>query len=128
VELVLSGEETEIDKTMIEDLNDPLVHLIRNAVDHGVDSPEERVARGKPGKSLIHLTAEQIGDHIVIEIIDDGRGIRPDVIRNKAMEKGLIDAETANTLDDRQSLNLIFLPGFSTKEEISETSGRGVGM
>lgn len=128
VELVLEGEDTEIDKTMIEDLNDPLVHLIRNAVDHGVDSPEERAAAGKPAKSLVHLTAEQIGDHIVIEITDDGRGIRPDVIRNKAMEKGLIDAETANSLDEHQSLQLIFLPGFSTKDTISDVSGRGVGM
>ncbi|GBG12861.1 two-component system, chemotaxis family, sensor kinase CheA [Novimethylophilus kurashikiensis] len=128
VELVLSGEDTEIDKTMIEDLNDPLVHLIRNAVDHGVDSPEERQLAGKSAKSLIHLSAEQIGDHIVIEISDDGRGIRPDVIRGKAMEKGLIDAETANSLDERQSLQLIFLPGFSTKDQISDVSGRGVGM
>jgi two-component system chemotaxis sensor kinase CheA len=128
VELVLTGEDTEIDKTMIEDLNDPLVHLIRNAVDHGVDSPEERQAAGKPGKSLIHLSAEQIGDHIVLEITDDGRGIRPDVIRSKAMEKGLIDGETANSLDERQSLQLIFLPGFSTKDQISDVSGRGVGM
>ena len=128
VELVLSGEETEIDKTMIEDLNDPLVHLIRNAVDHGVDSPEERAAAGKPAKSLVHLTAEQVGDHIVIEISDDGRGIRADVIRQKAVDKGLIDAETANSLDERQSLNLIFLPGFSTKDTISDVSGRGVGM
>jgi len=128
VELVLSGEETEIDKTMIEDLNDPLVHLIRNAVDHGVDSPEERASAGKPAKSLVHLTAEQVGDHIVIEISDDGRGIRADVIRQKALDKGLIDAETANSLDERQSLNLIFLPGFSTKDTISDVSGRGVGM
>ncbi|MFM9912393.1 MAG: chemotaxis protein CheA [Methylophilaceae bacterium] len=128
VELVLIGEETEIDKTMIEDLNDPLVHLIRNAVDHGVDSPDERKAAGKPLKSLINLSAEQIGDSIVIEIVDDGRGIRPDVIRNKAVEKGLIDAETANTLDDKQSWGLIFLPGFSTKDQISDVSGRGVGM
>jgi two-component system chemotaxis sensor kinase CheA len=128
VELVLSGEETEIDKTMIEDLNDPLVHLIRNAVDHGVDTPEERAAAGKPSKSLVHLSAEQVGDHIVIEITDDGRGIRADVIRQKALEKGLIDIETANSLDEKQSLNLIFLPGFSTKDQISDVSGRGVGM
>jgi two-component system, chemotaxis family, sensor kinase CheA len=128
VELVLIGEETEIDKTMIEDLNDPLVHLIRNAVDHGVDNPDERKAAGKPLKSLINLSAEQIGDSIVIEIVDDGRGIKPDVIRNKAVEKGLIDAETANTLDDKQSWGLIFLPGFSTKDQISDVSGRGVGM
>jgi two-component system chemotaxis sensor kinase CheA len=126
--LVLSGEETEIDKTMIEDLNDPLVHLIRNAVDHGVDSPEERAAAGKPAKSLVHLSAEQVGDHIVIEISDDGRGIRPDVIRAKAIQKGLIDVETANGLDDKQCLHLVFLPGFSTKDMISDISGRGVGM
>ena len=128
VELVLSGEETEIDKTMIEDLNDPLVHLIRNAVDHGVDGPEERIAAGKPAKSLVHLSAEQVGDHIIIEITDDGRGIKADVIRQKAVEKGLIDIETANSLDEKQSLNLIFLPGFSTKDQISDVSGRGVGM
>jgi len=128
VELVLAGEETEIDKTMIEDLNDPLVHLIRNAVDHGVDSPAERIAAGKPSKALVNLSAEQVGDHIIIDISDDGRGIRPDVIRQKALEKGLIDLETANNLDERQSLQLVFLPGFSTKETISDVSGRGVGM
>lgn len=128
VELVLEGEETEIDKTMIEDLNDPLVHLVRNAVDHGVDSPEERAAAGKPAKSVVKLSAQQVGDHIVIEITDDGRGMRADVLRKKALDKGLIDAETANSLDERQSLNLVFLPGFSTKEAISDVSGRGVGM
>lgn len=128
VELVISGEETEIDKTMIEDLNDPLVHLVRNAVDHGVESTEERTAIGKPAKSLVRLSAMQAGDHIVIEIADDGKGMRPDAIRRKAIEKGLIDTETANTLDDRQCLNLIFLPGFSTKDQISDVSGRGVGM
>jgi two-component system chemotaxis sensor kinase CheA len=128
VELVLSGEETELDKTMIEDLNDPLVHLVRNAVDHGVESPEERQASNKPVKSLVTLSASQVGDHIYIEIADDGKGMRPDVIRNKAVEKGIIDAETANGLDDKQSLQLIFLPGFSTKDQISSVSGRGVGM
>ncbi len=128
VELVLSGEETELDKTMIEDLNDPLVHLVRNAVDHGIESPEERVAANKPAKALITLSASQVGDHVFIEVADDGRGMRPDVIRQKAVEKGIIDADTANTLDDRQSLQLIFLPGFSTKDQISSVSGRGVGM
>jgi two-component system, chemotaxis family, sensor kinase CheA len=128
VELVLSGEETELDKTMIEDLNDPLVHLVRNAVDHGVESPEEREAAHKPPKAIVTLSASQMGDHIYIEISDDGKGMRPDVIRRKAVEKGVIDAETANGLDDRQSLHLVFLPGFSTKEEISSVSGRGVGM
>jgi two-component system chemotaxis sensor kinase CheA len=128
VELVLEGEETEIDKTMIEDLNDPLVHLVRNAVDHGVDSPEERAAAGKPAKSIVKLSAHQVGDHIIIEITDDGRGMRADVLRQKALAKGLIDVETANSLDERQSLNLVFLPGFSTKDMISDVSGRGVGM
>ncbi|MBU1690205.1 MAG: chemotaxis protein CheA [Gammaproteobacteria bacterium] len=128
VELLIVGEETEIDKTMIEDLNDPIVHLVRNAVDHGVESTQERIAAGKPTKSLVKLSAMQSGDHIVIEIADDGKGMRPDTIRRKAIEKGLIDAEAANSLDDRQSLHLIFLPGFSTKDEISDVSGRGVGM
>ena len=128
VELVLSGEETELDKTMIEDLNDPLVHLVRNAVDHGVESPEERQSANKSPKAIITLSASQVGDHIYIEISDDGKGMRPDVIRNKAVQKGLIDNETANSLDDRQSLHLVFLPGFSTKDEISNVSGRGVGM
>jgi len=128
VELVLSGEETEIDKTMIEDLNDPLVHLVRNAVDHGVEGPEQRAAAGKPEKSLVHLSARQEGDHILITIVDDGKGMRPEQIRNKAIEKGLISAESASSLDDEQSLGLILLPGFSTKDEISSVSGRGVGM
>lgn len=128
VELVLSGEETEIDKTMIEDLNDPLVHLVRNAVDHGVEGPEQRSAAGKPSKSMVHLGAKQEGDHIVISIADDGKGMRPEVIRSKAIEKGLITPDAASSLDDEASLNLIFLPGFSTKDEISSVSGRGVGM
>jgi two-component system chemotaxis sensor kinase CheA len=128
VELVLSGEETELDKTMIEDLNDPLVHLVRNAVDHGVETAEERAAANKPSKAIVTLSASQVGDHIYIEISDDGKGMRPDVLRRKAVEKGVIDAETANGLDDRQSLHLVFLPGFSTKDQISNVSGRGVGM
>ena len=113
---------------MIEDLADPLVHLVRNAVDHGVESPEERIAAGKPAKSVVRLEARQEGDHIVLIIADDGRGMSPERIRMKAIDKGLIREEEANTLDDRQSLNLIFLPGFSTKTEASAVSGRGVGM
>ncbi len=128
VELVLVGEETEMDKTMIEDLNDPLVHLVRNAVDHGVETIEGRIAVGKPEKSIVELSARQEGDHILITISDDGRGMRPEVIRNKAVEKGLITNEVANTLDESQCLELIFLPGFTTKDEISSVSGRGVGM
>ncbi|MDD2663359.1 MAG: chemotaxis protein CheA [Dechloromonas sp.] len=128
VELVLAGEETEVDKTMIEDLADPLIHLIRNAVDHGVEMPTERQAAGKPVKSLVRLEARQEGDHIMLIIADDGRGMSAERIRAKAVDKGLISEEEANTLDERQSLNLIFLPGFSTKTQISDVSGRGVGM
>jgi two-component system chemotaxis sensor kinase CheA len=128
VELVLIGEETEMDKTMIEDLNDPLVHLVRNAVDHGVETVEERIAAGKPEKSFVELTARQEGDHILITITDDGKGMSPELIRNKAVEKGLITAEIANTLDEARCLDLILLPGFTTKSEISAVSGRGVGM
>lgn len=128
VELVLIGEETEMDKTMIEDLNDPLVHLVRNAVDHGVETVEERVAAGKSEKSFVELSARQEGDHILITITDDGKGMSPEVIRNKAVEKGLITVEMANTLDEARCLELILLPGFTTKNEISSVSGRGVGM
>ncbi len=128
VELALVGEETEVDKTMIEDLADPLVHLVRNAVDHGVESAEERLAAGKSAKSIVRLEARQEGDHIVLIIADDGRGMSPERIRAKAIEKGIIREEEANTLDDRQSLNLIFLPGFSTVTQASAVSGRGVGM
>lgn len=128
VELVLSGEETEIDKTMIEDLNDPLVHLIRNSVDHGVESPEQRAAAGKPAKSTVRLGARQEGDHVIISILDDGKGMQPEAIRNKAIEKGIISKEAASSLSDEQSLELIMLPGFSTSDQISNISGRGVGM
>ena len=128
VELALVGEETEVDKTMIEDLADPLIHLIRNAVDHGVEPQEERLAAGKQVKSIVRLEARQEGDHIVLIIADDGRGMSPERIRAKAVEKNVISEEEANTLDDRQSLNLIFLPGFSTMAQASAVSGRGVGM
>ncbi|HPT51254.1 MAG TPA: chemotaxis protein CheA [Accumulibacter sp.] len=128
VELALVGEETEVDKTMIEDLADPLIHLIRNAVDHGVESPDERLAAGKQAKSVVRLEARQEGDHIILIIADDGRGMSPERIRAKAIEKNIIGEEEANTLDDRQSLNLIFLPGFSTMAQASAVSGRGVGM
>jgi two-component system chemotaxis sensor kinase CheA len=128
VELVLIGEETEIDKTMIEDLSDPIIHLIRNAVDHGIETIEERRAVGKPEKAPVRLEARQEGDHIVLIIADDGRGMNPEKLRAKALEKGLITDEEANTMDERQSFNLIFLPGFSTKDVASDVSGRGVGM
>ncbi len=128
VELALVGEETEVDKTMIEDLADPLIHLIRNAVDHGVEPQDERLAAGKPAKSVVRLEARQEGDHILLIVADDGRGMSPERIRAKAVEKGILSEDEANTLDDRQSLNLIFLPGFSTMSQASAVSGRGVGM
>ncbi len=128
VELLLIGEETEIDKTMIEDLSDPIIHLIRNAVDHGVEIPAERVANGKPEKSQVRLEARQEGDHIVLIVADDGKGMSPEKLRAKALEKGVITDEEANTMDERQSLHLVFLPGFSTKDVASDVSGRGVGM
>ncbi|MDR0634763.1 MAG: chemotaxis protein CheA [Azoarcus sp.] len=128
VELVLAGEETEIDKTMIEDLSDPIIHLIRNAVDHGVEDADERRAAGKPDKSEVRLEARQEGDHIVILVSDDGHGMNPEKLRAKAVQKGLISDEEANTMDERQSFNLIFLPGFSLAAKVSDVSGRGVGM
>jgi len=128
VELVLAGEETEIDKTMIEDLSDPIIHLIRNAVDHGVEESSERVSNGKPVKSIVRLEARQEGDHIVIMVADDGRGMNAERLRAKAVEKGLITDEEANTMDERQSYNLVFLPGFSMAAKVSDVSGRGVGM
>lgn len=128
VELMLSGEDTEIDKTMIEDLSDPIIHLIRNAVDHGIEPPRERLASGKPEKSQVRLEARQEGDHIVIIVADDGRGMNAERLRAKAVEKGLISDEEANTMDERQSFNLVFLPGFSTSDKVSDVSGRGVGM
>jgi len=128
VELVLAGEDTEIDKTMIEDLSDPIIHLIRNAVDHGIEPPAERLACGKPEKSEVRLEARQEGDHIVLVVADDGRGMNAERLRAKAIEKGLITDEEANTMDERQSFSLVFLPGFSTKDVASDVSGRGVGM
>jgi two-component system chemotaxis sensor kinase CheA len=128
VELVLAGEETEIDKTMIEDLSDPIIHLIRNAVDHGVEGAESRRIAGKPEKADVRLEARQEGDHIVILVQDDGNGMNPEKLRAKAVEKGLISDEEANTMDERQSFNLIFMPGFSMASKVSDVSGRGVGM
>ena len=128
VELVLLGEETEIDKTMIEDLADPLMHLVRNAVDHGIELPEERLVVGKSPKGVVRLQARQEGDHIVLIVADDGRGMNPEHIQIEAVKRGLIETEPAHGLDDQQSLNLIFLPGFSTMAEASAVSGRGVGM
>ncbi|HSH29069.1 MAG TPA: chemotaxis protein CheA [Thiohalobacter sp.] len=128
INLEMQGEETDLDKNLVEALADPLVHLVRNAVDHGIESPEEREAAGKPRAGTVILAAEQEGDHILLSIEDDGKGMDPDALRRKAVEKGLMDEEAAARLDDHEAYNLIFAPGFSTKAEISDISGRGVGM
>ena len=128
INLELVGEETDLDKNLVEALADPLVHLVRNAVDHGVETPEEREAAGKPRTGRVVLSAEQEGDHILLMIADDGKGMDADVLRAKAVEKGLLDKDAADRLSDLECYNLIFAPGFSTKTEISDVSGRGVGM
>lgn len=128
VDLVLEGEETGLDKTLVDALADPLVHLVRNAVDHGIESPEERRRAGKPQMGRVLLSAEQEGDHILIAISDDGKGMDPEKLRSIAIEKKLLEADAAARLTDNQAFELIFTPGFSTASEISDISGRGVGM
>ena len=128
VNLVMHGEETDLDKNLVEALSDPLVHLVRNSVDHGVEAPDVREAAGKPRQGTVTLSAEQEGDHILLSIEDDGAGMDPDVLRRKAVEKGLYDQDAADRLTDNECFNLIFAAGFSTKEQISDVSGRGVGM
>ena len=128
VNLVLRGEETDLDKNLVEALADPLVHLVRNSVDHGVEAPDVREASGKPRVGTVILSAEQEGDHILLSIEDDGAGMDPNLLRRKAVEKGVMDADAADRLSDEEAFNLIFAPGFSTKVEITDVSGRGVGM
>jgi two-component system chemotaxis sensor kinase CheA len=128
INLELVGEETDLDKNLVEALADPLVHLVRNSVDHGIESPEKREAAGKSRGGKIVLSAQQEGDHILLSISDDGNGMDPDVLRAKAVEKGVLDKDAADRLSEAECYNLIFAPGFSTKTEISDVSGRGVGM
>lgn len=128
IRLELIGEETDLDKNLVEALADPLVHLVRNSVDHGIESPEEREAAGKEREGCVILSAAQEGDHIQLTISDDGKGMDANVLRNKAIEKGMLEKEVAERLTDLECYNLIFAPGFSTKTEISDVSGRGVGM
>ena len=128
VKLEMQGEETDLDKNLVEALSDPLVHLVRNAVDHGVEMPDEREAAGKERAGKLLLSAEQEGDHILLVIEDDGGGMDAEALRKKAVEKGIMDEEAAARLDNKECYNLIFAPGFSTKSEISDISGRGVGM
>jgi two-component system chemotaxis sensor kinase CheA len=128
IDLEMEGEDTDLDKNLVEALADPMVHLVRNAVDHGIELPDEREKAGKPRTGTVKLSAAQEGDHILLTITDDGKGMDPDVLRGKAVEKGMMDEEAAARLSDKDLYNLIFHPGFSTKTEISDVSGRGVGM
>ena len=128
VDLVVRGEDTEIDKTMVELIGDPLVHLVRNSLDHGLELPEARAAAGKPRQGTIRLEAQQEGDQIVITVADDGGGIDPERVGRKAVQQGLVTAERLRLLSQREIFEFIFLPGFSTVEKATDLSGRGVGM
>ncbi|MFW6325030.1 MAG: chemotaxis protein CheA, partial [Desulfovibrionales bacterium] len=128
VELVTEGEETELDKSVVEEIGDPLVHLIRNSVDHGIENEEQRASAGKVKTGRVWLRASHKGNSVVIEVEDDGKGIDPEKMRKKAVEKGIMTEEDARALDDQQAVELIFAPGFSTSEKITDISGRGVGM
>ncbi|MBQ4846371.1 chemotaxis protein CheA [Pseudoalteromonas sp. MMG005] len=128
INLILEGEETDLDKNLVEALADPLVHLVRNSVDHGIEMPDVREAANKPRTGTVTLSASQEGDHILLTIRDDGAGMDPEKLKKIAIGKGVIDSDQASRLSDTEAYNLIFAPGFSTKEEISDISGRGVGM
>jgi len=128
IDLEIKGEETELDKSVIEEINDPLVHLIRNSVDHGIELPEERIKIGKPEQGTIKLSAYQEGNNIVIEVEDDGKGMDVEAIKKKAIERGLTTPEAIERLSKREILNFIFQPGFTTAKKTTNVSGRGVGM
>ncbi len=128
INLELIGEETDLDKSLVEALADPLIHLVRNAADHGIEPPEERFAAGKPRQGKVTLSAQQEGDQILLTVSDDGKGMDHNVLRRKAVEKGMMSEDAARALTNKEAYNLIFAPGFSTKDEISDVSGRGVGM
>ena len=128
IKLIIEGEETELDKSIIEEIGDPLVHMIRNAIDHGIEPPEERVKKGKPEEGTVWLKAYNEGNQIVIEIKDDGNGMDPEKLKAKAIEKGVITETEANNMSDKEAFMLIFRPGFSTAEKVTSVSGRGVGM
>ncbi len=128
INLKLIGENTDLDKSLVEALADPLIHLVRNSADHGIESPEERFASGKPRQGTVTLSAKQEGDQILLTVSDDGKGMDAQVFKRKAVESGMMSENEANKLSDKDAFNLIFAPGFSTKSEISDVSGRGVGM
>jgi len=128
IELVLAGEDTELDKSIVEEIGDPLVHIIRNSCDHGIESPEDRLAKGKPEEGIISLKAYNEGNQIVIQIDDDGKGLDPEMLKQKSFEKGIITEKEMDTLSDKEAYSLIFKPGFSTAAAVTSVSGRGVGM
>ncbi|UCH45228.1 MAG: chemotaxis protein CheA [Nitrospiraceae bacterium] len=128
VDLVISGEGTEVDKTVIEHIGDPLTHILRNSIDHGLEPTEDRIAKGKPAKGRVEINIYQKGNQVVIEILDDGKGMDVEKLKQKAVEKGLITAEEAHKMTDETATDIIFMPGFSTKKQATELSGRGVGM
>ncbi|MDE6978138.1 MAG: chemotaxis protein CheA, partial [Helicobacter sp.] len=128
IELEISGEETELDKSIVEEIGDPLVHIIRNSCDHGVEMPEDRVKVGKPEGGIIKLKAYNEGNHIVIEVADDGKGLNADALKQKGIEKGVISEREADSMTDKEAYGIIFKAGFSTAQKVSNISGRGVGM
>ena len=128
IDVIIHGEETEMDRSMIEEIHDPLIHLIRNSVDHGIEVPQERIAAGKPERGTITLTARHEQGCIILIVEDDGQGIDGEKLRSKALQKGLISAEEASSLTEEQSIDLIFMAGLSTSDNVTDISGRGVGM
>lgn len=128
INLIIQGEETELDRTVIDEIGDPLVHLLRNAIDHGIEHPDERQAKGKNPVGEIRLIARHEGNNVIIMVEDDGKGIDPDVIKRKALQKGLITQADAEKMDNAEAVRMVFLPGFSTAEVVTDVSGRGVGM
>jgi two-component system chemotaxis sensor kinase CheA len=128
IDLQIEGEETELDKSIVEEIGDPLVHIIRNSCDHGIESPADRVAKGKPEMGVVSLKAYNEGNHIVVQITDDGKGLNPNMLKVKSIEKGVITEKEANTMTDKEAYGLIFRPGFSTAAKVTNVSGRGVGM
>ncbi|MBQ3452459.1 MAG: chemotaxis protein CheA, partial [Selenomonadaceae bacterium] len=128
INLTIEGEDTELDRTVIDEIGDPIMHLLRNSLDHGIEMPDEREAKGKPRIGEVGLIARHEGNNVVIMVTDDGKGIDADIIRRKAVEKGLFSQEEVDSMDDADAVRIVFLPGFSTAEKISDISGRGVGM
>ncbi len=128
IDFIVSGEETELDKSIIDEIGEPLVHLIRNSLDHGVESPEERKSKGKSERGKLKLSAKQEEGYVVIQIEDDGRGLDPDKIREKAKKRDIVSPNILDQMDDQALFELLFLPGFSTADKVSEVSGRGVGL